>query len=128
MATNNKTSTSTKIGVGIVLTAAAATAAGAYFLYGKDGAKNRKAIKGWVLRAKGEVLEKLETLKEVNEEAYNNIIDAVAKRYQAMKNVDTVELAKMVDELKGHWRNINKQITPKQPKRKPAKRSSQKSE
>ena len=31
---------------------AALAAAGAYFLYGKNGKKNRKKISGWMLKAK----------------------------------------------------------------------------
>ena len=38
---------------------AVAGLAGAYFLYGKNGAKNRKTIKAWSLRAKADVIEKL---------------------------------------------------------------------
>jgi flagellar basal body-associated protein FliL len=55
-----KMSTNTKVGIGLGLTAAAVTAAGAYFLYGsKQAPQNRKKVKGWVLKAKGEVLEAL---------------------------------------------------------------------
>jgi hypothetical protein len=120
---NNKQDSS-KLGVGVALAAAAAaTAAGVYFLSGDRGAKNRKAIKGWALKAKGEVLEKIENLKEVNEETYYKIIDSVAKRYEAMKNVDAEELGKMAAELKSHWKNIQKSLTAK-PKKSTKRRSS----
>lgn len=92
-------------GAGIAAVAAAA-AAGAYFLYGKDGAKNRKKIKSWSLKAKAEVLEKLERAKELNEDAYNQIVDAVSKKYAAVKAIDPTELDLLVKELKGHWRRI----------------------
>jgi hypothetical protein len=49
-----------EIGAGIAAGVAAA-ALGAYFLYGsKDAKKNRAKVKGWMLKARGEVLEQLE--------------------------------------------------------------------
>lgn len=94
-----------------ILGVAAATAAGAYFLYGtKDGKKMKKQIRGWALKAKGEVLEKVEKLKEVNEDAYHQVIDGVLKRYQKIKGVDTAELMEIAKELKGHWSNIKKEL------------------
>lgn len=90
---------------------AAATAVGAYFLYGtKGGKKVKKQIKGWALKAKGEVLEKVEKIKEVNEDTYHQVIDGVLKRYQTIKGIDTVELAEIAKELKGHWNNIRKEL------------------
>ena len=45
-----KTKTTTGVGavVGAGLAAVAAFAAAGYFLYGKDGAKNRKKVRGWM--------------------------------------------------------------------------------
>ena len=51
--------------IGAGLGIAALAAAGTYFLYGKRGVNNRKAIAGWVLQLKGQVLEKLEQIKKV---------------------------------------------------------------
>ena len=98
--------------------AAAAAAAGAYFLYGKNGAKNRKVVKGWMLKAKGEILDQMEKGKEMTEEAYNKVIDKVSQKYQAAKNIDRAEVDQMVKELKGHWGSIKKQLSGK-----PAKKS-----
>lgn len=100
----------------VSLGALAALSAGAYFLYGtKEGAKKRVKIKGWVLKAKGEVLEKLETLKDVNEDTYNNIIGTVMKKYEGLKNVDPNEVSLLVSDLKKHWKNIKKHINPVAP-------------
>ena len=49
--------------VGIVVGVAAgvaAIAAAGYFLFGPNGKNNRKVIKGWTVKMKGEVLEKIE--------------------------------------------------------------------
>ena len=93
------------------LGALAALSAGAYFLYGtKEGAKKRVKIKGWMLKAKGEVLEKMETLKDVNEEAYNKVVSTVMSKYQGLKNVDQGEVVSLVEDFKKHWKNIKKHI------------------
>ena len=107
---NNAHDGSTALVVGIVGVAAAA-AAGAYFLYGtKDGKKKMKQIRGWALKAKGEVLQKVEQLKEVNEDLYHQVIDSVLKRYETLKSVSPAELAAVAKELKGHWKNIKKEL------------------
>lgn len=111
MATENKKNKGHATGVGIGLGMIAALAAGAYFLYGsKDGAKRRVKIRGWMLKAKGEILEKIEKMKEVNEEAYNSVIASVMSKYAALKNVDKTEVAAMVSDMKKHWGNISRQI------------------
>lgn len=94
--------------VGLALAGLAAVAGGV-FLYGTDaGKKKRKAIKGWVLKAKGEVIEKLETLKEVNEENYHKVVDAVEKKYKTVKSVAPEELAEVIADLKKSWKSIVK--------------------
>jgi hypothetical protein len=102
---NEENGTGAKVAVGVGMLAA--VAAGAYFLYGtKEGAKKRVKIRGWMLRAKGEVLEKMENLKEVNEETYNTLIHSVAKKYEGLKNIDKAEVDALVSDLKKHWKNI----------------------
>jgi hypothetical protein len=100
------TRVSPAVGLGLV-----AALAGIYFLYGsKEGAKRRAKVRGWALRAKGEVLEKLENLKEVNEEVYNRVIDGVLRRYEKVKNVDPGEVGALAADLKRHWQVINRQL------------------
>ena len=98
--------------IAIAATVVAITAAaGAYFLYGtKEGARQRKRIRGSALRMKGEVLKKIENLKDVNEETYRKIIDAVAKKFKGQKNLNTAEVTALVDELKSHWKNLRRQF------------------
>ncbi|HEU0081087.1 MAG TPA: hypothetical protein VFQ72_03635 [Candidatus Paceibacterota bacterium] len=109
MAKNN----SSKAGA-IVAGIASITAAaiGGYYLYGhKDAAKNRAKVKGWMLKAKGEVLEELEKVQDVGESAYMTAVDAVAKKYRELKNVEPEELAAFIEEMKGHWQGIRKTMT-----------------
>lgn len=99
------------VAMAVGLGALAALSAGAYFLYGtKEGAKKRVKIKGWMLKAKGEVLEKMESLKDVNEETYNKVLSTVMKKYEGLKNVDQAEVASLVSDLKKHWKSIKKHI------------------
>jgi uncharacterized protein HemX len=92
---------------------AVAAAAGAYFLYGKNGASNRKKIRGWTLKAKGEILDQVEKMKEVTEDKYQAVIDKVAQKYQAVKDIDPKEHEQMAKELKSHWKSIKTQLAGK---------------
>ena len=108
---------SSKMVVGAGLAAlAVAGAAGAYFLYGKDAAKNRKQIKAWSVKAKGEILEKLEKAKILTEDNYHMIVDGALTKYAKMKNVAPEELQGLSKELKSHWKSIKKEIMAKQSK------------
>lgn len=91
----------------------AAVAAGSYFVFGPQGKKNRKAIKGWSLKMKGEVLEKIEKLKEVTPELYNKVIDEVSSKYAKAKGVSTEEVTMLVSDMKKHWKSISNDLAPK---------------
>jgi hypothetical protein len=98
-------------GIGMGLGMLAALSAGAYYLYGtKEGAKKRLKIRGWMLKAKGEVMDKMESLKEVNEEKYNALVDTVMKKYHGLKTIDPKEVEAMVSDLKKHWKNIERHL------------------
>jgi uncharacterized protein HemX len=128
MATKKKTAkrktTKKKSSNGLGLVAlAAATAAGAYFLYGsKNAAKNRKKVKGWTLKAKGEVLEKMEAMKNIDEVDYKRIVDTVATKYKKLKTVNTKEAEALAKELKAQWKEISKEASPKRAAKKAAKK------
>lgn len=108
--TKKKTGTN-KVAVGMGVGMLAALSAGAYYLYGtKEGAKKRTKMRGWVLKAKGEVMEKLENLKVVNEETYHEVVANVVKKYRGIKNIDPKEVEALVADLKKHWKNIKKHI------------------
>jgi hypothetical protein len=103
--------TSKKVGIGVGLAAAAAAAAaGAYFLYGKNGSKNRRMVKGWMLKARGEVMDKMEKLESVSEDKYRDIVDSVVRGYKGAKNASPAELAAVAAELKSHWSSIKRTL------------------
>lgn len=111
---SSKVTKNQAVGIGIGLTAAAVAAAGAYFLYGsKSAAKNRKAVKSWTLKAKAEVLEKLEDAKDMTQAEYLTLIDGVAAAYKDVKSASRNDLATFKKEMKEHWVGIARSVAPK---------------
>lgn len=110
------------VGVGAALVAAAA---GTFFLYGKDAPKRRKAVRSWMLKAKGEVLEQIERLPDLDQKTYYGLIDAAAARYLKAKDVSSEEVADLVKELRGYWSGLRKQFAPAKA-RKTAKKAGKK--
>lgn len=96
------------VGAGI-----AALSAAAYVLFGPEGKKNRKAIRGWAIKMKGEVIEKLENAKEITEPIYHDIVNKVSEKYAKVKSVNPEELAKAVEDLRKQWKNMVRDAKPK---------------
>ena len=114
-------STAQKVGIGFGLTAAAVTAAGAYFLYGsKQATQNRKKVKGWMLKAKGEVLEALEKAEAITEDEYKELVSTASKAYGTVKTATAGEVKDFQKEMQEHWtklqssKALKKLITPKE--------------
>ena len=112
MATQKK-NTDVGIVVGVAAGVAAIAAAG-YFLFGPNGKNNRKVIKGWTVKMKGEVLEKIEKLKEITPVMYDTIIDEVAQKYAKLKHVNQEEIAIVTADLKKYWKVISRDVKAKQ--------------
>jgi hypothetical protein len=113
--TSKSTGANKHVGVAVLGGLAAAAAIGGYFLYNNAEAraqakKKIKSVKGWIVKAKGEVLEKIEKIKDVNEGVYHNVVDAVMSRYGKLSSIDTSEVAKLTKELKTHWKSIQKDL------------------
>lgn len=110
------------VGIGAAFVAAAAAAAGAYFFYGtSQGVRQRKKLRGWAIKMKGEVIEQLEKLKDINEEAYHRVVETVAEKYRKMKNVEQADVEQIVGEMKKHWRNVRREMEGGKRKRTSAK-------
>lgn len=102
-------STAAKVGIGFGLTAAAVTAAGAYFLYGsKQSTQNRKKVKGWVLKAKGEVLEALEKAETITEDEYRALVETACGAYGTVKSATAGEVKDFKKEMGDHWATLQK--------------------
>jgi len=93
----------TAIGVSL-----ASLAAGAYFFFGPKGQKHQKHAKAWVIKMKGDIVEKLESAKEITEPIYHSIIDTVAVEYNKKVKNGQEDIAEIVDDLKKQWKNLNK--------------------
>lgn len=111
-----------KVGIGFGLTAAAVTAAGAYFLYGsKKATQNRKKVKGWMLKAKGEVLETLEKAESITENEYKALVETACKAYGTVKSATAGEVKDFQKEMQEHWgklqssKALKKLVTAKAP-------------
>lgn len=93
------------LGVGLAL-----AAAGLLFFYGKRGAKNRKKVQTWAVKARKEVLTQLKRLPKIDRRAYNKAIDQVSRRYRVLKDVGGKEAAALARELKAHWGMISREM------------------
>ena len=92
--------------IGAGMGVAAVAALGTYFLYGKNGARNRGNIAGWMLKLKGEVLEKVEEIKDLKEQEYYKIVDEVSARYAKLEKAGAEEVKHLAAELKGAWNHL----------------------
>ncbi len=135
-ASAKKLSAGDKLGLGIGLTAAAVAAAGAYFLYGsKKSAQNRKKVKGWTLKAKGEILETLEKAEQITENEYDKLVETATKAYGTVERATKGELKDFKSEMLQHWTDLQKNKAVKKiaapgakaaPKKTPAKKTAKK--
>ncbi len=99
---------SNKAGIGAGIAASAAAAAlGVYLLYGsKNAPKNRAKVKGWMLKAKGEVLSELENMERVTEGTYQNVVNKVLASYRGARNIKSAEFMELAADLRRHWKSI----------------------
>lgn len=98
----------TTIGVSL-----ASLAAGAYFFFGPKGKNHQKHAKAWVIKMKGDIIEKLESAEEITEPIYHAIIDTVAADYKKKLKNSQGDVDEIVDNLKKQWKNLNKTIKSK---------------
>jgi|GEM_PF-1872202 len=107
MAISQKTAkdldTAVAIGAGAV-----ALSAAAYLLFGPRGQHNRKALRGWALRMKGEILERLEGVEEITEPVFRSIVADVAAKYARSGKIKPEDLRRVVSEMEGRWQGIAK--------------------
>lgn len=115
--------------LGVGLASAAIGALGAYFIYGTDkGKTNRSKIKGWMLKAKGEVLDEVEKLKAVDAKQYDRIAKKVLAKYKKLKSVSAGEFKTLTTDINKAWKTIAKEATTvrSKPKKKTTRRKTAK--
>lgn len=96
----NNTGKILAIGAGVV-----ALTAASYFFLGPNGKKNRDKTRGWMIKMKGEVVEKLESMQNITKETYDAVVDTISNVYTAVGG--KTEVAKLSKELKSHWKAIS---------------------
>lgn len=98
-----------KVGIGVALSAAAVAAAGAYFLYGSpSAANNRKKVKAWTLKAKGEVLEAMEKASKMTADEYQTLVNGIAAGYSKMQTVSKADVNDFKKEMMTNWHKVAK--------------------
>lgn len=98
---SNNSNTALKIGAGL---AAAGAAAAGYYFYGSSKAKDhRKIAAKWATDMKKDVVAQTRHLEKATPQAFNSIVDSIAKTYAIARSVDTAELKRAAKELKANW-------------------------
>ena len=97
--------------IAVSVAALAAAAAGAFYFYGSSAApKHRRKMKSWILRAQSEVMERMENMQKITQQAYDRTVDEVMETYKKIQSIPTDEIVEMAKEMKGHWDSISKQL------------------
>jgi gas vesicle protein len=94
------------IRLSIVGASLAGVAAITYFLFGPKGKIHQKHLKSWAIKMKGDIVEKLETAREVSEPVYHEIIDSVASEYKKGMKAGKEEVEELAKDLKKHWKTL----------------------
>ena len=107
----------------------AALAAAGYFFLGPKGKKNQRSTRAWMIKMKGDVVEKLESMQDITKETYDTLVDKVGVAYEAVAD-NRDEVAQLATELKSHWKSISQKAmqkrTARAPKRATVKRAQRK--
>ncbi len=101
-----KQNTSGAVKIGLI-GAGVASMAAAYFFLGPKGKKHQKNTKAWAIKMKGEVVEKLETAKEISEPIYQALVDSVSEEYKKGMKAGSEEIDELAVDLKKHWKTIS---------------------
>jgi hypothetical protein len=91
-----------------VIGASLAGMAAAYFFLGPKGKKHQKDAKAWAIKMKGDVVEKLENIKDVSEPVYHEIVDGVAEEYKKGMKAGKLEIEELAADLKKHWKTLSR--------------------
>lgn len=110
----NTNSTSTILGIGAGV---AALAAASYYFLGPKGEKHRAEMKDWMVSMKDEVINRMQSAKELSEEVYYDIVDSVTASFSETAKVGKEELGAFANHLKEQWKEILSQKMAEIPKK-----------
>ena len=117
-----KKTSNAKVAVAVGASAEALGAA-AYYLFGPHGKQHRNKAKGWMIKMKGEVVERLEDLREVTDPVYDQVVEAVAAKYAKESKTGNKEILALAQDLKKGWRSIVASTQTKRASRKPVRKA-----
>lgn len=108
MTNNNKKENNHNVAIVAGITGLFASALlGAHFLFNTEkGKKSLKHLKSWAFKMKGELLERLEKAKNIDETTYHKIVDDLSVKYQKIKGMTVDEISEISKELKSNWKKI----------------------
>jgi hypothetical protein len=89
---------------------AVAIAASSYYFFGPLGKIHRKKAAGWMIKMKGEIIERIEEGGDMSEKIYHSIIDSVLASYISAGKIAAPELRAFADILKSQWKYIVKTL------------------
>lgn len=89
-----------------ILGASLAGLVATYFFLGPKGKMHQKHAKAWVIKMKGDIVEKLETARDVSEPIYHEIINSVAEEYKKKMKAGHEEIDALAHDLKKHWKKV----------------------
>lgn len=87
-----------------------AAAIGAVYLYGKNKERVQRKLRGWMLKVKGEVMERVSKAEELTREEYESIVDTAVDKYKDKKQEAGEEFEQTRQQLKGQWKEIHKEV------------------
>src|SRR3989344_8054467 len=102
-----KKTNSSAVKLTVIGASLASLAATAYFFLGPKGKKHQKHAKAWAIKMKGDVVEKLEKVREITEPVYHEIIDSVSADYAKGMKAGKLEIEEVAKDLKKHWKTIS---------------------
>lgn len=90
-----------------------AAAAGAYYLYGSEKASaHRRKVGAWMRRAEREIVHEAKRLKSAayTDQNIKRVINEVAKRYEAARDLDPKDVKKFISAVQKSWKDAGKAV------------------
>lgn len=88
-----------------------AAAVGAVYLYGKNKQRVQQRLRGWVLKIKGEVMERVAESESLTREEYEDIVDSAVDKYKQKKQQASERFEQIRHDLKSQWEEIHEEIS-----------------
>lgn len=88
-----------------------AAAVGAVYLYGKNKQRVQQRLRGWMLKVKGEVMERVAESESLTREEYEDIVDSAVDKYKHKKQQASERFEQIRQDLKAQWEEIHEEIT-----------------